>query len=474
MNQDGQQIVENEGTNPDPEDFYQGFKEEQGKRLAEAGLEDDGDDWKIPETSWSENGAYGTTIDWANWRYFLKRYPTWVKSTTGNDRYAYIPSSKAASIPQAVVDEIARTIGDLKENYPVADDELLSRHEYELQEEAMSEVLKELVTAWFREYGGLLEDIGYDPDEVKDAFIYGGFEDSSETPEKQAAAREKYGTDFVSHMQELLAGHLEDAEWEYPSAISAYLTNGSEKKLMAALKPTDILELAYPERIQARRDREESDKNQMKFPFWDTMEGKRVLRQMARAVLDGEGYDLSCLMAMIPEETAAKLHGWVHQHLGPVDVYVDDDVKGYEDESHVTVKYGFIDPVPTQELLKVIASTNPFEITLLPARLFEKEKYDVLVLGVSSPELMQFNRLASEAAPVYDTYPTYTPHLTLAYVKKGRADHLVGHTPFDDQARMGKIDMDALKVTINRVIFSPKGNDDQKLLFDLGKQAGPP
>lgn len=131
----------------------------------------------------------------------------------------------------------------------------------------------------------------------------------------------------------------------------------------------------------------------------------------------------SCLMAVIPRDVAARILRW-NKVLIPEDVL--DPEEGRESEPHVTVKFGLHEAKPSDKLKKLIANTQPFKIKLGKTSIFENEKYDVVKLSVESKAIHAFNAAVKKAVQTTDTYPTYIPHLTLAYVKPGEGKRFVG------------------------------------------------
>jgi len=60
---------------------------------------------------------------------------------------------------------------------------------------------------------------------------------------------------------------------------------------------------------------------------------------------------------------------------------------------------------------------------------------DVLVVEVESEDLQDLNEAMRKAfeGRYTNSYPTYTPHLTLAYVKPGASKNLDGHARFEGE-----------------------------------------
>jgi 2'-5' RNA ligase len=121
-----------------------------------------------------------------------------------------------------------------------------------------------------------------------------------------------------------------------------------------------------------------------------------------------------CLMAMLPEATAKEIRDWakanvLSEHLAE---------EGLGDEIHVTVKYGFEDDSILDEIRRLCQEFGRFPIRLEAVSQFKgNEDGDVLKVDVEGSLLRRLNRLVSSKFANHDKYPTYRPHLTLAYLK---------------------------------------------------------
>lgn len=133
-------------------------------------------------------------------------------------------------------------------------------------------------------------------------------------------------------------------------------------------------------------------------------------------------YDYSSVHVDVLSPLADEIIAWGKQNVSDDDIYVSqrDPSFGREDEIHVTVLYGIhsesADPVVsaiqssgriTAKLGKLSVFTNPY-------------RFDVLMIEVISPDLVARNQLLQEKVKFTNKYGAYRPHLTIAYVKKGK------------------------------------------------------
>lgn len=102
---------------------------------------------------------------------------------------------------------------------------------------------------------------------------------------------------------------------------------------------------------------------------------------------------------------------------------------GLETTPHVTVKYG-LHALGRDEITDKFKGTEPFDVTLGAAGYFHTDDGDVLFIKAESPELRALNQRIAEL-PNSDEHPEYKPHITIAYLKKGKGKNYVEKSIFD-------------------------------------------
>ena len=150
-------------------------------------------------------------------------------------------------------------------------------------------------------------------------------------------------------------------------------------------------------------------------------------------------YDYGCSMLQIDEQTKRIIREYIHKNIDAKDVYYEEDDPSYgiETNSHITVVYGYT----TEDIDAIANSFKPYtkdsvEFTLGKIGFFSHKQYYVLYIEViSNGDIMTLHDTsATSGLEIFDTYPNYHPHVTLAYMKTNTFrdyQHLIGDDYFD-------------------------------------------
>lgn len=158
-------------------------------------------------------------------------------------------------------------------------------------------------------------------------------------------------------------------------------------------------------------------------------------------------YEYGCVMANVDEEAARKIIDFNYKTISEDILYINenDDSFGREQHPHVTIKYGLVQSYTENQIRQLLRQVTPFNIQVRGLSIFENENFDVVKFDVDGPELRKLNEIFSNL-PNHDEYPTYNPHMTVAYVKKGMGKRFA-KTP-------GKV----AKIPIRTIVYSDRGN----------------
>jgi 2'-5' RNA ligase len=160
---------------------------------------------------------------------------------------------------------------------------------------------------------------------------------------------------------------------------------------------------------------------------------------------ESQKYSYSSTQIDLPEKEKNKILNWSKEHIPNKVLVKNDHASGRESDTHVTILYGLHANQP-KSIEKIIKNIKPFHITLGEISKFEAETHDVIKITISGTGLKRLNKLLSDL-PHTSKY-AYNPHCTLAYVKKGSCDHLLGSNHFK-----------GLKIETNAITFSSKDGD---------------
>ena len=167
-------------------------------------------------------------------------------------------------------------------------------------------------------------------------------------------------------------------------------------------------------------------------------------------------YNYSSTQQYLPAALAQEVIEWGYKHVPDRDLYTDstDPSFGRENEIHITVLYGIHteDPRKVQTLLEGI---KPIECALDRMSIFTSSKFDVLKIDVQSAALYALNK-KMQTLEYTNGYPLYRPHVTIAYILKGRGNRFVNCKAFKDRTFMMK-----------EVIFSSRLGD--KIILPIGQ-----
>lgn len=167
--------------------------------------------------------------------------------------------------------------------------------------------------------------------------------------------------------------------------------------------------------------------------------------------------DFSSTHTPLPAKLSREVKKTAESIIDPEDIHPEE---GLEQHPHITVKYGLhtgnVDVVERS----IPADQGPIEAEISDVEVFrpEGESYEVLVARIKSEQMEGLNKIISQNLPHTDSFPTYNPHLTLGYLKKGTGEKY-------ENVKTG---LEGKKVKLDKIEFSSKSGDVQ--VIDLTKK----
>lgn len=178
---------------------------------------------------------------------------------------------------------------------------------------------------------------------------------------------------------------------------------------------------------------------------------------------DDVKYEYGCVMLDLEGNEA-----WdkIVSEIDDDDVYIDEENPnkfGIERERHITALFGLIDSeIDLDKIKEVILNRAPIKLKIINVSMFDNEKFDVLKFGIESEDLLNFNEDLKQFSYKND-FPTYIPHATIGYLKKG-----TGKKYIKDFSEDEIIELEGLKnITYSRVIDGKK----EKIKLELNEQS---
>ena len=165
--------------------------------------------------------------------------------------------------------------------------------------------------------------------------------------------------------------------------------------------------------------------------------------------------DFSSTQINLPKAITNEIIAFSKEHIPDSFLYQKEnnayDDYGREINSHVTILYGLKDEDP-DAAKKILEQQRPVVLKLGRISAFDtNDEYDVIKIDVNSPDLHKLHKLL-KALPFHNDYPRYQPHVTIAYVKKGKGKRIIGNGTFD-----GEI------IKTNKVVFSSLNGDKTEI-----------
>lgn len=133
-------------------------------------------------------------------------------------------------------------------------------------------------------------------------------------------------------------------------------------------------------------------------------------------------YNFSCIHVHVPLPLSEEIITWGKDQVADDDLFVaqKDPTFGREDEIHTTILYGIHSELPN-ESIELLKNCGAIKATLGKIAVFTNpSKFDVVMIEVKSPDLCRLNELVAKNIRHTNRYGVYKPHITVAYVKKGR------------------------------------------------------
>ena len=143
-------------------------------------------------------------------------------------------------------------------------------------------------------------------------------------------------------------------------------------------------------------------------------------------------YSYSSTQVNLKNPVKSEVMEWCKKNIPDRHLYTDEENMGRETTPHITVLYGILTEDSDKIVEVLIDEVPPIEATLGKITIFDNsDDYDVVKIDVKSKDLNRLNKLLSDNIDNENKYPEYKPHVTIAYVKKGKGKLYSGSDAFE-------------------------------------------
>ena len=146
-------------------------------------------------------------------------------------------------------------------------------------------------------------------------------------------------------------------------------------------------------------------------------------------------YDSYYLIAYPAESLVDTVISWGYDNIDCDDLFLDpvDPTFGREKNIHLTI-LGNLEEISNDKLKSAIGRESAIECRMGSIGVFtNNSKYDVVYIEVVGDCVRELNTNLSLSIRNSNRFPVYIPHITIAYVKKGRGDRFLDDRYFSGQ-----------------------------------------
>ena len=102
-------------------------------------------------------------------------------------------------------------------------------------------------------------------------------------------------------------------------------------------------------------------------------------------------------------------------------------------DPHVTLLYGLHNENDYFAVRRILQEIKSIPITLGELKKFTSPEYDVIVIDILSEACTMVHNKIKEQCENTQTYDSYSPHLTIAYVLPGSCEYLINNKSFEGE-----------------------------------------
>lgn len=143
-----------------------------------------------------------------------------------------------------------------------------------------------------------------------------------------------------------------------------------------------------------------------------------MIKKYKQFINESRKHEFGCVMIDVPVKNWDEIIEFIDKD----DLYIkeDDDTYGAQDRPHLTLLYGLHKNVSIDQVKPIFKNIDKINIEIDKVDIFENDDFDVVKFNIKPIKLLQdiFDKLSE--LPNSNNFPDYKPHITIAYVKKGK------------------------------------------------------
>lgn len=147
------------------------------------------------------------------------------------------------------------------------------------------------------------------------------------------------------------------------------------------------------------------------------------IKKYKEFIKESKEHEFGCVMLEVPVSNWDEITSSIDTN----DIYIDEDKPGISKIPHITLLYGYDNSIKPEMVENILNRfiLEPIEIKIEGIDIFENDKFDVVKFNISKSDILQelFDELSK--LPNSNTFKNFTPHITIAYVKKGTGEKYV-------------------------------------------------
>jgi 2'-5' RNA ligase len=169
-------------------------------------------------------------------------------------------------------------------------------------------------------------------------------------------------------------------------------------------------------------------------------------------------YETCSVQIRLPEDYTQTIQEWSRKHI-PDELLWNDagGTYGRDSRSHITLSLGLRDD-RIADYLEIVKPHLGADLATKNITVFETDKFDLILLAVQEDDVLtQMYEALSKVANLKYVRRTFTPHVSIAFITKGKGKQLVKRLSWADRQPLENFDfqMNEIELVTRQGAFVP-------------------